>query len=1401
MAKYFQIVCLITLLNSVLYTQTEKMQFEQLTREDGLSEGSAWCILQDSKGFLWIGTADGLNRYDGYQFKIFRNIHSDLNSISNSQVLSILEDKTGTLWIGTDGGGLNKFNSDKETFTRYIHNPNDSTSISDNAVWSIYEDNSENLWIGTFGGGLNKFDRSKEPFIRYSHNPDDTSSLSFNTVVSVYEDSKRNLWIATLGGGLNILTHSERKKTNPDFIHFRHDPNDSKSLSSDQVSRVYEDRNGVIWVGTLGEGLNQLVWEDEDKLKATFIHYKNHPNESLSISGNEIVQIYEDRDGEVWIGTWGGGLNKLILGIDKNSLLSFKSYTHNASDPSSLSNNIVYTIYEDNSGLLWVGSWGAGFNKFNKKKKAFKHYKNIPNDPSSLSVNGTYGIIEDRNGYLWIGTWDGGLDRLDRKTNKFKHYRHNPDDPSSISDNEIYSVYEDKSGMLWIGTFNGGLNLLNPETEKFTHYQHNPADPTSISSNFVNTICEDKDGRIWLGTFGAGLNRFDRKTGEFVHYRYSPDDINSLSGDNPELLYVDKFGELWVGTHSGLNKYNKENDNFIRYRYDLQNPASLSNDYVLCICEDKVGGFWIGTNGGGLNKYNRETGKFFSYRISDGLPNDVIYGILEDDHGNLWLSTNDGLCKFNPVLETFRNYDVSDGLQGKGFNAYSYCKSKTGEMIFGGPNGINIFHPESIKDNEHIPPIYVTNFLIYNKPVSTGFDSTLNRTILKKSIIEAEEIVLTHDDKVISVEFAALDFHVPEKNKYAYILEGFEKDWNYTDSDRRFATYTNLDPGEYIFRVKGSNNDGIWNEAGTSIKIIILPPWWSTTWAYVFYVLIIISIIYFTWKLQLRRIRIKHELEIEKFEAEKMHEVDEIKNRFFANISHEFRTPLTLIFGPAKDIMDETKESKTKQRAGVIRRNADRLYGLVNQLLDISKLEAGKMKLETSEQNIIPLLKEQLLSFSSFAERKKITLQFISPMENLNVYVDKDKLEKIISNLLSNALKFTPDDGEVSVSVESSSFPPLLKGELKGGFVRISVSDNGIGIPKERIDKIFDRFYQVDSSHTRENEGAGIGLALTKELVELHKGKIEIESKEGKGTTFTLTLPLGKVHLRPEEICKPDKEEKAIFLGKEVILEPESKKDADEIETFIETSKPSLLIVEDNSDVREYVIDHLEGEYRILEAVDGEEGLNEALTHIPDLIISDIMMPKMDGFEMCKRIKEDERTSHIPLIMLTAKATDKDKISGYKTGADDYIMKPFDTKVLQARIKNLIEIRRKLHDKFSADDFVIPNDLNPVDKQFMKKVIIIINEHISEEEFSIEELSKEVAMSNRHLQRKLIALTGRAPKLFVRSIKLRRAKKLIKENKGTISEIAYDLGFRSPAYFSKCFKEEFGCSPSELATK
>jgi signal transduction histidine kinase/DNA-binding response OmpR family regulator len=680
-----------------------------------------------------------------------------------------------------------------------------------------------------------------------------------------------------------------------------------------------------------------------------------------------------------------------------------------------------------------------------------------------------------------------------------------------------------------------------------------------------------------------------------------------------------------------------------------------------------------------------------------------------------------------------------------------------------------------------LPQIALTGFSIFNESVSIGKNSPL-----KENIAVAEEIVLDHWQYDFSIEYAGLHFSDPTKNQYKYMLTNYDNDWRDVGNSTS-ASYTNMSPGEYVFRVIGSNSDLVWNEEGTSIRIIILPPWWANTWAYIIYALIVLSIIYFTWRLQLKRIRLKHDYEMSKFEAEKMYEVDEMKSRFFANISHEFRTPLTMIFGPAKDIIEETNESKIKQYAGIIKRNASKLYNLVNQLLDISKLEAGRMTLETSEQNIIPLLKGLVLSFTSLAERKKITLQFNTIEENLNVYIDNDKVEKIVTNLLSNAFKFTPEGG----NIDFTAVKMINEVEMR-------IADNGVGIPKERIDKIFDRFYQVDGSHTRESEGTGIGLALTKELVELHKGKIKVESKEEEGTTFTVLLPLGKEHLKPEEIVEKEIQEETTetIEETELISEIESRKEKTDIDVLLDTDKPLLLIVEDNSDVRKFIISHLEEDYRIQEAVDGEDGFEQALNHIPDLIISDVMMPKMDGFELCNKLKTDEKTSHIPIIMLTAKATSKDKIEGYETGVDDYIMKPFDAAELKVRIKNLIEIRRKLQEKFSAEDFVIPKQLSSVDERFMNRVLQVINEHISEEEFGIEKLGNEAAMSRKHLHRKLKALTGKSPSQFVRSLRLTKARSLIKEKRGTISEISFMVGFSSPIYFNKCFKEEFGYSPS-----
>ena len=1369
---YHFIVCLFVLFVSTITPQKNKIKFEHLSLEHGLSSNGVFCIIQDRRGFMWFATFDGLNKYDGYSITEYKSDPHDLQSLSDNKVSSIIEDQNGVIWVGSYGGGLDKFDREKETFTRYSHDPKNPNSLGGNGIITIYEDRAGMIWIGTFNA-LNKFDKESETFTHYKHNPGDPKTLGKNEVVAIFEDRSRILWIGTNGGGLNKF---DRK--NETFEHYEYDPNDPFSLGNNRIHSIFEDRSGVMWIGTNDGGLNKF-----DREKEIFTRYKHNPNNPNSISSNFVGDIYEDQSGVMWIGTNDGGLSK----FDREKE-TFTHYKHDPSDAQSLSHNRVLSFCRDQSGVLWIGTDG-GLNKLIESKKYFTHYNHDPSNPKSLSNNWVNSIIEDQKDQIWIGTFGGGINEFNRDSETFTHYKHDPNNPNSLSDDRVVFIHEDHTGVIWIGTLGGGLNKFDPGKKTFTHFRHDPNNPKSISEDEVITIYEDRTGVIWIATDQQGLNKFDREMETFTRYKNDPNDSKSLSGNEVIPIYEDRSGVLWFGTgRNGLNKFDRENDTFINFKHDPNDPTSLSYNTVSSIYENKSGVLWLGTYGAGLNRFIPETETFEHFNEKDGLADHTIYGILEDEHRNLWISTNKGLSKFNLDTKKTKNYNITDGLQDNQFEQGAYLKTKSGEFYFGGINGFNVFHPDSIKDNPYIPQIVITDFQLFSKSVPVGLDTVLNRTILNKSITETEEIELTHEDNTFSFEFAALDYTNPVKNKYAYKLEDLDDEWIYTDASRRFATYTNLDPGEYIFRVKGSNNDGIWNEEGASIRIIILPPWWKTNWAYLIYMSLIIGSIYLFWKLQMRRIKLKQEYDMSKFEAKKLHEIDELKSHFFANISHEFRTPLTLILGPVKEFISKENDSKKKEELSVVYRNADRLNELVNQLLDLSKLEAGKMSLQTSALDMIPLLKGLVLSFASLAERKKIQLNFNSQLSKLEVYLDQDKFEKIINNLLSNAFKFTPENGVIEINVGTFAES-----------VEIKIADTGIGISENRLENIFDRFYQVDGSHTREQEGTGIGLALTKELVELHKGKITVESEEEKGTTFTVILPLGKAHLKSDEISEEMEEsEKITSAVDNLILESQPQEEKLDIKLYTETEKPLILIVEDNTDVRNYIKGYLNKEYRLLEAKDGEEGLEKSFEHIPDLIVSDVMMPKMDGFLLCEKLKTDDRTSHIPLILLTAKASGQDKIEGLETGADDYIMKPFDAKELQIRVKNLIKQRKKIIEHFRKQELFDTSNLQITsrDKKFISKAIEIINNHISNENFDVNNFAKEIGLSRVQLHRKLTALTGQTSSDLIRIIKLTKAAKLIQSNFGNISEIALEVGFSNPANFAKAFHAHFGVSPS-----
>ncbi len=1335
----------------------------------------AKCILQDSYGFIWIGDEGGLVKYDGYNLKRYTHIPFDSTSLSHQFVLSIDEDNNGNLWIGTNGGGLNYFDQRTNSFINYINDKIDTNTIASNIITCILADENGSLWLGSMDKGLiyMSVDSSrKATFKNFDLNliPDPPVPTGDNYILDLYKDRQGILWIGTIEGGLKSLD-----PLTGEITHFRHNPNDLNSISSNIVSSVCEDDSGNLWIGTgtwvltKGKGLNRL-----DPSRKLFTHYYHDPDDPFSLCSNDIKSLTIDKDGILWLGTVTNSLNSISV----PELLSGKKpeFTHYSNFP----RRSVWRVYEDRSGNIWAAFLGRSIYRFNKEQNPFIWYHEIEDNPNSITA-GSIVIYQDKSGNIWFGWY--GLDRYNPATGNVTHFTFDPNNPQGLSSPYILSICEDKFGYIWIGTDDKGINRLNPQTGVVTHIFENPSDTFGLRSNEIRQVLLDRSDNLWIASDKSGLQLYNINENRFYYYDLDPDvELESHKG-----MYLDQSGTIWVYTFDrgcyALRLKNYKVESIKHYYHDPKNPNSLRNNLVGDLIRPRIidtNAVWIGADG--LNRLDLISGSITHITKDDGLPSNMVLKILEDNNGNIWCSFDDDIAMYDIRTGEIKSYSDGDGMPFTGFGSrpQNACKLSDGQLIFGSGHGGLGFYPEQMKGNKIVPPVYLTDFKIYHESVK-----------LDTSIQFVKRIELPYDRNVFSIEFSALNFSDPEKNQYAYKLEGLYDDWIQI-GNQRVASFTNIEPGEYIFRVKGSNNHGVWNEEGASVRIIILPPWWSATWAYILYIIAALTIIYYTWRLQLKRIHIKHDYEMSRFEAEKLHEVDEMKSRFFANISHEFRTPLTLILGLAKKITEKTKDNTSREDAGIIRRNANRLNGLVNQLLDLSKLESGNMTLRTSPVNIIPLLKGLVLSFASFAERKRIDLKFTTDEEEIAAYADKDKIEKITTNLLSNAFKFTPVGGAIEFKVKRTDKD-----------VELTVSDTGIGISAERLDKIFDRFYQVDSSHTREYEGTGLGLALTKELVELHRGQIRVESEEGKGSRFTVTIPLGKDHLKPEEIIETEAEETVYEemedsgedvlhkIKPEIMIKTEASEDRND--------KLLLLIVEDNADVRGYIKGNLEREYRILEAVNGIEGLNQAVSCIPDLIISDVMMPGMNGFEMCEKIRNDERTSHIPLIMLTAKATNRDKIEGYKTGADDYVMKPFDAEVLKVRIDNLTRQRQRLREHFRKEGIVeIDNtEVTPVDKIFLQKVLDKINNHISDSLFTVDILAGETAMSRSQLRRKLEALVGEAPSELIRKIRMTKAARLIEQNFGNISEIAAEVGYNNPANFARSFKAYFGVSPSE----
>jgi two-component system sensor histidine kinase ChiS len=1242
----------------LLAFQAQDIRFGNLSLDDGLSQSVVLDILQDDLGFMWFATQEGLNRYDGYEFKVFKTDSQNPNSLTGNLITSIDKDSEGTIWIATSTSGLNRYDPKTGIFSHFLNNPNDPNSLSSNSLNVVMMGKDSLVWVGTTQNGLDCFDPDTGTFTHFVHDPNDPDSISSNAILSILEDRKGTLWVGTINHGLNHLDRSTGK-----FTHYVNDPKDLNSISQDGIQSIYQDRQGTLWIGTFTGGLNRF-----DQEKGNFIRYLNDPENPASLSHNSVLSIFEDQWAQLWVATNGGGLNLL----DRKAG-TFTQFRNDPNNPDSLPNDQIYSIFEDLSGMLWFGTFGSGIATFDPYKDKFYHIRSDPLNPNSLSNNIVWSIFQDAQEVLWIGTNGGGLNKYDPKTGKWSYYQAGT---SGLASDFVFTIYQDRSGMLWLGT-QLGLNRFDPRSGDFELYAKDMA---------VMKILEDDQGLLWFGTLTNGLGRLDRQNGTLEFLVNDPSDPSSLENNMIFTLNEDEHENLWIGTNGGgLNLYNRLTNQFVHYVHDPDDPNSISDNTVLSIYPTGDDTLWLGTMGG-INRFDMQTKKFTAFREKDGLPNDLVYGILEDDQGNLWASTNRGISRFDPQKIAFKNYDRSDGLQGNEFNQGAYFENEQGLMFFGGVNGINIFSPDQVQDNPYIPPVVITKFELFNQPVQFGADSPL-----QQPIEVSPEINLHYTDGFMDFEFSALHYSTPENNQYAYRMEGLDKDWNEV-GNRRLAVYTNVPPGNYTFRVRGSNSDGVWNEQGAAVRIVIPPPFWATWWFRMLALSMVILSASAVVTLRIRAIESqRRKLEILVRERtsqlqEAMIELEQSKNAaeaanraksaFLANMSHEFRTPLNAILGFSQIMADDEQlQPDQQENVQIIQHSSEHLLGLINDVLEMSKIEAGRSTLNHNGFDLYRLLAGLEEMFKLRAEQKGIFLNLeLSTQVPEYVRTDEAKLRQVLMNLLGNAVKFT-QQGYITLRVN----PIHLDDSLSGPKVRLhfEVKDTGPGITAEEMEKIFLPFMQT-SAGQRSQEGTGLGLTISQQFVRLMGGEIKVRSVPGKGSVFYFVIPIEE--LRAEDIEKPRRTQRVAGL---------------------EPGQPAfrLLVVDDQEVNRRLLVKIFSPiGFEIREAWNGEEALKVWEAWEPHLIFMDMRMPVMDGYEATRRIKATTRGQATIIVALTASSLEEDRAIILSEGCDDYMRKPIHEEDLFDMVEKHLGVRYTYKDiqpsetvKTTQAHFKIPN--------------------------------------------------------------------------------------------------------------